>query len=238
MKTKIQVCLLMVFLLLVVVSCKKNEGKGGKLSIRGKVFANYYNKTFTDKRYSEYVSDRDVFIMYGDETINGDDTKTSYDGSFEFKYLNKGKYKIYVYSTDRATQLETVVIKEVELTDDVTLEDFVIDREDKTYGKNVIRGKLYVDDYDDSFTFIEGSYYGMDEDIYLIKDGDSSYTDRVRTNYNGLYEFKGLRDGNYKVYAYSQENKSVVLSGLVVVEKDVVVSGVDVMLTDITVKRK
>ena len=238
MKTRIQVCLMFIFLLFLAVSCKKKEGKGGKLSIKGKVFANYYNKTFTDKRYSEYDSDRDVFIMYGDENINGDNTKTSLDGSYEFKYLNKGKYKIYVYTTDKTTQLETAVVKEVELTDNVTLEDFIIDKEDKTYGKNAIRGKLYVDDYDNSFTFIEGSYYGMDEDIYLIKDGDSSYTDRVKTNYNGLYEFKGLRDGSYKVYAYSEESKLVILSGLYVVEKDAVVSGGDVMLPDINVKRK
>lgn len=237
MKTKIQLCLLMLLVLLAGTSCKKEEGKGGKLTIKGKVYANYYNKSFTEKRYSEYVSDRDVFIMYGDETVNGDDTKTAADGSFEFRYLYKGKYKIYVYSTDKITQLQTVVVKEVELTDDVTLDDLIIDRVDNTSGKYAIRGKLSVDDYDNSYTFIEGTYYGMDEDVYLIKEGDSSYTDRVRTNYNGMYEFKGLRDGKYKVYAYSEESKLLILSGMYAVEKDVVISGGDVMVSDMTVKR-
>jgi hypothetical protein len=238
MKTKIQFYFLMALVLLAGISCKKNEGKGGKFSISGKVYANYYNKDFTTKRYGGYIADRDVFIMYGDETINGDDTKTSYDGSFEFKYLTKGKYKVYAYSIDKNTQLKTAVIKEIELTENVNLEDIVINKADETSGSHSIRGKLFVNDYDNTFSIIEGSYYGMDEDVYLIKDGDSSYTDKVKTNYNGMYEFNGLRNGDYKVYAYSQEDKSVILSGLYVVDTDVTVSGDDIMVPDLIVKRK
>jgi hypothetical protein len=238
MKTKIYVCLLMIFLVIGGISCKKNEGKGGKFSIKGKVYAKYYNKTFTTKRYEGYAADRDVYIMYGDEDINGDDTKTSYDGSFEFKYLNKGKYKIYVYSTDPATQLKTTVIKEIELTGDVDLGDLVINKIDDTNGKYAIRGKIYVDDYDAGFNFIEGSYYGMDEDVYLIQEGDSSYTDKVKTNYNGMYEFKGLRSGKYQVYVYSEESKAIILSGMEVKEANVTVTHADVMVPDINIKRK
>ncbi len=238
MKTNRSYFLLLLFLLLSILSCKKQEGKGGKLSIKGKVYAHYYNKTFTDLRYSEYDADRDVFILYGDDNVNGNDTKTSYDGSYEFNYLTKGKYKVYVYSTDKLTQLQSVVIKEIDLTKDITLDDLIIDKEDKTYGKNVLRGKLHVTDYDNSFTFIEGAYYGMDEDVYLIKEGDSSYTDKVKTNYNGLYEFKGLRDGKYEVYAYSDTSKLAVLPGFTMRKKSVTISGTDVLLGDIEVNRK
>ena len=41
--------------------------------------------------------------MYGDDNTTYDnDYKTSYDGSYEFKYLQKGTYKLYVYTEDTA----------------------------------------------------------------------------------------------------------------------------------------
>jgi hypothetical protein len=44
------------------------------------------------------IADQDVYIIYGAEnTFYDDDIKTSYDGSFEFRYLRKGTYKIFVY---------------------------------------------------------------------------------------------------------------------------------------------
>ena len=47
------------------------------------------------------VPDYDVFIIYGeDDDIYDEDTKTNYDGTFEFKNLRKGSYRIYVYTAD------------------------------------------------------------------------------------------------------------------------------------------
>ena len=43
--------------------------------------------------------DQDVYLIYGSEnTFYDDDVKTSYDGSFEFRYLQKGDYQIFAYS--------------------------------------------------------------------------------------------------------------------------------------------
>lgn len=236
MKTKVQIGLWLLVLLVAGTACKKDEGKGGKISIKGKLYAKYYNKTFTTQRYEGYAPDEDVFLMYGDEVINGDDMKTSYDGSYEFKYLTKGKYKVYAYSIDPATQQKVAVVKEVELSkDDVTVEDIVVNKEDKTYGTFTIRGKIFVYDYDDTYSFIENSYYGMDEDIFLIEDGDSSYVDKTSTNYNGMYEFKGLRKGKYTLYVFSEGDPALIPGGEEPVIKQVEIVDQDLMLTDFSI---
>lgn len=80
--------------------CKKNEGPGGTGVIKGKVKINLYNgSVFTGDVIDG--ADVDVFIIYGGEnTFYDDKITTSYDGSFEFRYLRKGDYKIFVYSQD------------------------------------------------------------------------------------------------------------------------------------------
>ena len=64
--------------------------------------------------YSGY--DEYVYIIYGDEVSYGDRIRSSYDGQFEFKYLRKGKYRIYTYSMALASLQDSAVIRDVEIT--------------------------------------------------------------------------------------------------------------------------
>lgn len=107
-------------------SCKKEAGQGGRATIKGKVYAEYWDKSFASKKDSSYAPNIDVYIVYGNESTFGDDQKTSFDGTYEFKYLQKGKYKIYAYSRDSSGvatgQLNTyapniAVVKSVEVTE-------------------------------------------------------------------------------------------------------------------------
>jgi hypothetical protein len=52
----------------------------------------------------EYAAaDQDVYLIYGNEnSFYDEDVKTSFDGSFEFRYLQKGEYQIFVYQEDNA----------------------------------------------------------------------------------------------------------------------------------------
>jgi hypothetical protein len=99
MKAKIILISLLGFLL-IFNSCKKEAGVGGNSSIRGKVYAKYYNKNFSVLADSGYAPNIDVYIIYGDNIAYGDHQKTTYDGAFEFKYLQKGQYKVYAFSKD------------------------------------------------------------------------------------------------------------------------------------------
>jgi hypothetical protein len=50
---------------------------------------------------SGVIANEDVFIIYGDDDdIQDDDVKSNFDGTFKFKNLRKGSYRIFAYSED------------------------------------------------------------------------------------------------------------------------------------------
>lgn len=93
--------ILLFCLVLFITSCKKEAGEGGNSSIKGRIWVKDYNATFTTLNAEYAGADEDVYIIYGNNTSYGDKIKASPDGSFEFKYLRKGDYTIYVYSKDK-----------------------------------------------------------------------------------------------------------------------------------------
>lgn len=80
-------------------SCSKVEGKGGSSTVKGIVIEQLYNSIGNPISGGNYeAADQDVFLVYGNEdTFYDDDLKTSFDGSFVFNYLQKGKYTLFVY---------------------------------------------------------------------------------------------------------------------------------------------
>ena len=83
-------------------SCKKVEGQGGSSTIKGLINVKQY--TLVGTLSAEYPgAELDVYIVYGaGNTFYNDKTKTSYDGSFEFNYLEEGDYTIFVYEDDNS----------------------------------------------------------------------------------------------------------------------------------------
>jgi hypothetical protein len=104
------------FLVLFLISCSKFEGEGGSATIKGVIREQKYNSL--GNVIAEYpIGDQDVYIIYGNgNTFYDDDIKTSYDGSFQFRYLKKGSYKIFVYedcSTCPSGKKEIIVPVEI-----------------------------------------------------------------------------------------------------------------------------
>ena len=97
------------------------------------------------------------------------------------------------------------------------------EKEEGEGGNFRIRGKVYVKDYDKNFSVLEKKYYGHDEDVYIIYGNNVTYGDRLKTNYDGVYEFKYLREGKYKIYAYSRDstNKSSTVTVPVISEIEI-----------------
>jgi hypothetical protein len=96
-------------------SCKKEPGPGGKSTIYGRVYVKDYNATFTVLDEEYWGPDIWVYIIYGDDRDYGDRIKTSYDGTFEFKYMRPGTYHVYAYSKDSTlqTNADIPVIRDV-----------------------------------------------------------------------------------------------------------------------------
>jgi hypothetical protein len=81
-------------------------------------------------------------------------------------------------------------------------------------GNSTIYGEITAYNYNAEFTELRGIYPAADEDVFLIYGDDRSYSQRVRTNYNGIYEFKYLRPGNYTIYTYSKDSTLTLISGI------------------------
>lgn len=81
--------------------CTKEAGEGGTSTITGKVLVYDFDASFQTVVDTYPLVDEDVYIIYGDDNSTyNDNYKTSYDGTFEFKFLQKGKYKLFAYSKD------------------------------------------------------------------------------------------------------------------------------------------
>lgn len=112
-------------------SCKKEPGPGGKSAVYGKVWVKDYNTSFTVLEESYYGPDIWVYIVYGNNRDYGDRIRTSYDGTYEFKYLRPGNYRIYTYSVDSTlqTNAEVPVMYDVTVPNgkqDIQIPDLVI----------------------------------------------------------------------------------------------------------------
>lgn len=104
-------------------SCEKSEGQGGTSTITGKVYVKEY--TQSGNLLAEYYAPEErVYIIYGTGNTFNDDTRTSFDGSFQFQYLNKGSYRIFAYSDcDTCNSGTQAVIKDIEITSNNSVEE-------------------------------------------------------------------------------------------------------------------
>jgi hypothetical protein len=101
------------------LGCTKVEGLGGKAMITGKLSGQFYSDDqLTLFNGTGVLADEDVYIVYGTgDTYFDDDIKSSYDGSFQFKYLRPGKYTVFVYENCfPCSSLQEVVLSEIEIT--------------------------------------------------------------------------------------------------------------------------
>jgi hypothetical protein len=127
---------LTVVMIVIGISCKKAPGPGGRATVKGKVYAYDYDNTVKYLVSKGYSSGEKVYISYGTHTFIDNNVTTGIDGAFEFRYLCKGHYKVFVNSLDttykiKGNDTEYPVIKEFDITSTnqtVNLEDIVINK--------------------------------------------------------------------------------------------------------------
>jgi hypothetical protein len=121
-------------------SCKKEEGEGGTSTITGKVIVHNFDPGYQNPAPTDIypAADQKVFIIYGEgNTRHNDDYDTSFDGTFEFKYLQKGTYKLFVYSKDstgakttgQTPNIDKAIFLDVEINENgstITTPDIII----------------------------------------------------------------------------------------------------------------
>lgn len=72
-----------------------------------------------------------------------------------------------------------------------------------------IQGIVWTDHYNGNFSKLLGSYPTMGEYVYIQYGDEISYGDRIRTSYDGRFEFKYLRPGKYTIYCFSKDPSDV-----------------------------
>lgn len=227
-----------------LISCTKDPGEGGTSTIRGTIYSkNIFDNSAVTSEDAE--AKEDVYIEYGDDPVYGNSFKTGFDGKFEFKFLRKGSYTIYAYSLDsanRSSYNKVPVMKNVSIREKnqiAEINSLVIFKEPDDKGNSTIRGKIFVKDYDSDFLFLERKYYGPDEYVYIIYGNDLTYSDRVKTDINGVFEFRNLRKGPYKVYAFSKDlsensdsKKVIVEAGALITAKNQIIEIPDLVIIE------
>jgi hypothetical protein len=82
-------------------------------------------------------------------------------------------------------------------------------------GNSSISGKIYVREYNKTFTTLNAEYYAPDEDIYIIYGDGTVPDDDMKTGPDGEFTFKYLRPGKYRLYAYSADSAGTSGSGTI-----------------------
>ena len=108
MKKTISIAAALFTVIILIASCSKGPGEGGKAAIKGKILVHNYDATFTQLLSTYYVGEENVYIIYGDDPTYSKQVKTSYDGTFVFPYLRPGKYTVFAYSKDTVKYLNGV----------------------------------------------------------------------------------------------------------------------------------
>ena len=103
-------------------------------------------------------------------------------------------------------------------------------------GTSTIQGKVWVQEWDSGFIKRDSTQdrVGMGEDVFIIYGNDVSYGDKKECSYDGRFEFKYLRPGNYTLYVYSKDpgpagKKAVVKNVKIEKDKQTVDAGVFVI---------
>jgi hypothetical protein len=199
----------------VFFSCSQQEGIGGNSHIKGKIMVNYYNDDFSQLLYDQPIpaKDEDVFLIFGNDSVIGEDTKTSFTGNFEFEYLWPGKYKLYYFSEDTTGKSSEPIeiVKEFTLEKNETLDlnDLIISKKLKwDEGNSFIKGKIMINYYNTDFSLLlsDEPVPAKDEDVFLVFGNDQVVGKDTKTSFTGDFTFEYLWPGKYKLYYYSYDS--------------------------------
>ncbi len=206
----------LVFLLMLpfFYSCIQQEGYGGTSGIEGVLMTKYFNDDYSVLIKEEPAVDEDVFILFGEEDFLGDKVATSVTGAFEFPFLNEGDYRLYYMSVDTASvsnEEGTVIIdlslKSGKTTDLDTIYRFEVLNFDDGSGKlsGVVKLINYKNDTFYPFLDVKDITFAQEQEVYLVYGDHEFYDERIRTNFDGYFEFDNLIPGDYSVFVYSED---------------------------------
>ncbi len=200
---------------LLLFSCISEEGEGGISTVQGYVYTVLHEDDIYSFQADTFPAAKtDVYIVYGEEPIYGDKMETGYDGFYRFRYLTKGMYKVYAYSTMPNSQ-KVAVIDSVSVAYGETKNvNNIYIHEGKSTETSYIKGQVYATYYNKGYAIsVPTPAYG--ERVYIRRAGAQYQFDEVRTGLDGVFMFQKLEPGDYEVFVISEDPITEVLSPVV-----------------------
>ncbi len=202
-------CIGLIFMSLVLlVSCNKNEGEGGTGTVQGYVkLINHPDDNYTLPADTVDAAKTDVFIVYGNSEFYGDDVETDDKGFYQFKYLTKGDYTVFAYSTlpsgEKVPVKASISIGRGETGNVSTL--YI--HSGKAYGTSIVKGKVYAEYYHNGTKCGEGWAY--EHRVYIRNAGDDYHFDDTRVGLDGIFAFQKLQPGDYEIFTFTENSAEV-----------------------------
>lgn len=75
-----------------------------------------------------------------------------------------------------------------------------------------IEGKVFLKNYDATYTILQSEYYAAGETVYIIYGNGTEIGNTVKTSYDGSFKFNYLNKGNYKIYVLGEDPTKPYLS--------------------------
>ena len=193
---------------LMFVSCKRNEGEGGTGVVQGYVMLiNHPDDNYTLPADTIVAAKTDVFIVYGNSDFYGDDVETDDKGFYKFKYLTPGNYTVFAYSTlasgDKVPVTASISIGKGETGHVPTI--YV--HQGKAYGTSIVTGKVYAM-YFHNDTY-RGQGWAYEHRVYIRKEGDPYHFDDVRVGLDGVFAFQKLQPGDYEIFTFTENSQEI-----------------------------
>jgi hypothetical protein len=108
-------------------------------------------------------------------------------------------------------------------------------------GHATVKGKVYAYDYDNTVRYLISQGYASGEKVYISYGSHISVDNKVETGVDGVYEFKYLCTGHYKVFANSLDTnykiKGNSTKNPIVKEFDITSANQTINLDDIAINK-
>lgn len=205
---RIRLIVLLCMGLLLMVSCNKNEGEGGTGTIQGYVkLINHPDDDYTLPADTMDAAKTDVFIVYGNSDFYGDDVETDDKGFYKFKYLTKGSYTVFSYSTLPSGEKVPVTASVSIGTGETANVPTIYIHQGKAYGTSIVKGKVYALYYhNDTY---RGQGWAYEHRVYIRNLGDAYHFDDVRVGLDGVFAFQKLQPGDYEIFTFTENAQEI-----------------------------
>jgi hypothetical protein len=191
--------------LFLLAACNREEGLGGSSSLEGYVYQiEHSDDNFSFQTDTFPAAKKDVYLIFGNNAQDyfGDDVETNNNGLYRFDYLRKGNYIVYSYA-EYADGRKEAVSRNLTVGSGSNKADTLFIHTGKAYGTSMIKGCVYAEFYDKTRKIDEG--WAVDADVYINREGEEMFFDRIRVGDQGIFIFQKILPGKYDIWVTSED---------------------------------